>query len=391
VSVQRPILEAFDRVLLREAHNLTRWPELLWQQLYNELQFERESVVATLAPELARRTAVGAPPWLWRRTPLGQSGALLATLPGHDHGWINYCAISPEGSYVVAGFADGTLKLWDPATGAELQTFGSRFGVWGCAVAPDGSYVVASTEDRKLKLWDPAAGTLLRTLGGDETPLIGCAVSPDGSFVASGGFDGILRLWDPTTGEELGRVGARGSLVTVQAVAPDASYIVAAGEDAPLRLWDPSSGALLQAFGGESAGQHCAVAPDGSYVVSAGGQTLRLLDPASGEERRTLAAGPFTDCAVSPDGAFVVSTSMDSTVRLWDPASGEEVATLTGHGTGHGSEAMCCAVSPDGSYLVSGGKDRTLRVWARPTGQTVGAGGGALRGMVGACAVSPDG
>jgi hypothetical protein len=38
-SDQCLVLEAFGKALGREAHNLTRWPDLLWQQLYNRLQW----------------------------------------------------------------------------------------------------------------------------------------------------------------------------------------------------------------------------------------------------------------------------------------------------------------------------------------------------------------
>jgi hypothetical protein len=34
---QRAVLQAFSRALAREAHVLSRDPDLLWQQLYNHL------------------------------------------------------------------------------------------------------------------------------------------------------------------------------------------------------------------------------------------------------------------------------------------------------------------------------------------------------------------
>ena len=36
---QRLALETFGRVLGKEAHNLTQRPELVWQQMYNRLQW----------------------------------------------------------------------------------------------------------------------------------------------------------------------------------------------------------------------------------------------------------------------------------------------------------------------------------------------------------------
>ena len=34
------ILQAYSRAMQREAHVLTQHPDLLWQQLYNRLQWE---------------------------------------------------------------------------------------------------------------------------------------------------------------------------------------------------------------------------------------------------------------------------------------------------------------------------------------------------------------
>ena len=35
-------LQAFSRALTREAHVLTQQPDILWQQLYNRLQWEAD-------------------------------------------------------------------------------------------------------------------------------------------------------------------------------------------------------------------------------------------------------------------------------------------------------------------------------------------------------------
>src|SRR5712692_4339553 len=75
-------VEAFARALKREAPVFLQRPELLWQQLYNRLQWEDEPVPQLLAPELAHRSSPGATPWLRTRTPFRESRALIRTLAG---------------------------------------------------------------------------------------------------------------------------------------------------------------------------------------------------------------------------------------------------------------------------------------------------------------------
>jgi hypothetical protein len=49
----------------------------------------------------------------------------------------------------------------------------------------------------------------------------------------------------------------------------------------------------------------------------------------------------------------------EGTVRLWDPATGEELRRLMGHRGG----VCALAFSPDGKLLVSGGGDSTVLIW----------------------------
>ena len=60
---QTTILQVFSRALRRESHVLTQHPSLLWQQLYNRLQWEGDEVKHTLTSELERRTMPRAIPW----------------------------------------------------------------------------------------------------------------------------------------------------------------------------------------------------------------------------------------------------------------------------------------------------------------------------------------
>lgn len=243
---RRSVLEFFGQALDREAHNLSLWPGLLWQQVYNRLQWEDEPVPAVLDTELQHATA----PWMRTRTPSRESKALLRTLAGHS-GEAYGCAVSPDGAFVLSASEDGTLKLWDPASGEELRTLAGHGGwVRGCAVSPDGAFVLSASADKTLRLWDAASGQELRTLEGHSRAVTGCAVSPDGAFVVSASEDTSLKLWDAASGEELRPLAGyyllagylHSSVVEGCAVSPDGAFVLSASWDGTLKLSDAASG-----------------------------------------------------------------------------------------------------------------------------------------------------
>jgi WD40 repeat protein len=387
---QGAVLQALSRALAREFH-LTHYPELLWQQLHNRLQWEDGPAGALVAAERELRSMPGAVPWARTRTRFRESAALLRTLAGHLGG-VHACAVSPDGAWIVSASWDNTLKIWDAATGRELRTLtGHTEAVRGCAVSPDGAWIVSASWDNTLKIWDAVTGRELRTLTGHTNGVNACAVSPDGAWIVSAGEDLALKIWDAASGLLLRTLsGGRGVSVRGCAVSPDGAWIVSASEGVDsLQIWDAATGRELRVLKGHSGYVNaCAVSPDGAWIVSAGNdETLKIWDSASGLLLRTLTGhtGSVDSCAISRDGSWIVSASWDQTLKIWDSASGLLLRTLIGHT----NEVDACAVSPDGTWIVSAG-DVTLRVWDAASGANLPTLAGHT-GMVYGCAVSPDG
>ncbi len=70
--------------------------------------------------------------------------------------WIQGLAYSPDGTRLATASKDGTVKIWDVATGKELRTFGDHTKpVNTVAYSPDGRTVASAGNDREVKLWDP--------------------------------------------------------------------------------------------------------------------------------------------------------------------------------------------------------------------------------------------
>ena len=296
-------LKAFSRALAREAHVLTNRPDLLWQQLYNRLQWEGPPLADQLAAERARRSRPGATPWIHRYSRLRESEALVRTLTGHTQR-VNACAVSPDGAWIVSaggrhisGYdsaeyrrkADCTLRIWDAATGAELAMLSGHTGkVNGCAVSPDGTWIVSASQDNTLRIWDVATGTQRAILRGHTRDVNNCAVSPDGVWIVSVGAygDGTLRIWDAASGEERAAFtvgnGGCNSEVSPLAVSPDGAwFFYNDSDDHNVRIWDVAAGAERALPGKRVCGK------PGRRLDRLGANTV--WDVATGAERATLA------------------------------------------------------------------------------------------------------
>jgi len=71
-----------------------------------------------------------------------------------DHtDWVNTLAFSPEGRFLVSSSRDGTVKLWDTATGVVRQSLeGHRGGVSTLAFSPDSQLLASGSKDGTVKL-----------------------------------------------------------------------------------------------------------------------------------------------------------------------------------------------------------------------------------------------
>jgi WD40 repeat protein len=214
----------------------------------------------------------------------------LMQLQGHDGGVLSV-AFSPDGSKIVSGSDDKTIRVWDASTGIKMlpPLRGHDDSIWSVAFSPDGSKIVSGSSDKTIRVWDASTGVeMLPPLRGHDGMILSVAFSPNGSKIISGSSDKTIRFWDASTVLP----PLRGILCRIP---PDGSKIVSGSKDKTIRVWDASTG-------------------------------VEMLPPLRGHD------DSIWSVAFSPDGSKIISGSKDKTIRVWDASTGVEMLPpLRGH------------------------------------------------------------
>jgi RNA polymerase sigma factor (sigma-70 family) len=273
---------------------------------------------------------------------------------------IHSVAFAGNGKVLAVGRDGQPVTLWDTTTLKEIRRLdGDRDGARAIAFAPDGKTlaVAAFGAEGRAALWDPATGTKLRDLAGKHYQVWSMTFSPDGKTVAVGNLDSVIHLYDTPTGKELATsAGGHREWLSFMAFADHDRTILSISSEGLIRQWDLATAKAVREFREEGMYSYCGdLSPDGRTLVSGEQAGAHLFNWATGKKLRVLKGHKRQLFAVafSPRGDILASAAnLDQSIILWDVTSGKEARRIV---TPHTLNLRCLAWSPNGKVLASAG------------------------------------
>ena len=243
------------------------------------------------------------------------TAATKTTLTGHTDS-VNSIAISNDGSFIVSGAGDHTIKQWDIQARTVKNIFtGHTAAVISVAISADDKFIVSGSEDTKIMLSSIQDPKNPITFQGHVASVTAIALTSDGNFIVSGSRDKTLKIWQISNIELLSTLTGHTGSVRSVIISPDGRYILSASEDASIRVWE---------FQGRTE----------NGVLNGHKDCVRCI-------------------VMTPDSKHIVSASEDKTIRIWDFESRQQISILIGHS----SSVTSVVVDALGKFIITGSEE----------------------------------
>lgn len=297
---------------------------------------------------------------LWTIDPTAHRLAESQVLIGHGNE-VASAAFDTEGQRAVTACHDSVVRVFDLASGDELQRF--EFGQRIDAATFDGSgrRVLVRTVDGRVSVWDLDGSRATVTLRQRSFARAVCFTS-DGQQLVTGDDDGHAVVFNARDGQSIPRTLPKlDASVRAVDVDPKSRRVLMATESGEVAFYNLQNGARVGSLVGHQKNVHTArFASDGERVVTASDDgTAAVFDARDASLLCRIDLGaPACAAALSPDGTRLATLTQGAmAATVWSVPEGKRIADI-----GRASESWCALVfAVDGQSLVLAGNGHKVQ------------------------------
>jgi WD40 repeat protein len=234
---------------------------------------------------------------------------------------------SPDAQRIVTS-DDRSARVWDARTNQLLFTLPHGDTVYDARYSADGTRIVTAGGDGTVRIWDAASGAVVHVLK-RETPNLKpprwylVVISPDNRFIAAIDLMGeVAHVWDAGTGASVADLHNDASEYPSLAFSSDGRWLATSGGD-DVRVFDTRTWAQVLTIAGPRV-RSLGFDPTGRLATGSARGDASIWEIPSGTQALHLReiGEPIDAMAFSPDGTLVVTASRDGAEQIWDAKSG---------------------------------------------------------------------
>jgi WD40 repeat protein len=256
---------------------------------------------------------------------------------------------------IAVGSESCDIITLDAITGSQVAVLSGHIGwVRSVTFSSDGTSLVSGSDDRTVKLWDVQTGGVVKTFCGHTGYVLSVSIAFNHTTIASGSIDGTVRLWDIQTGECHHTISQQERVYYVTFSPTNSQHLISISAGIVYQ-WNIDGHQIKPIFRGYCA----AFSSDGTHIISCKREVTTVQNSDSG----VIVAKFFTGknpqcCCFSPDGKLVAVVA-GVTAYVWD-ITGTDPCLINTF-TGHTSPITSLAFSS--SSLISASHDQSAKFW----------------------------
>jgi WD40 repeat protein len=201
------------------------------------------------------------------------------TMRGHT-GVITCSCISNDGSVLITGSRDMTIKGWDVSNsrnGCHLlfTLSGHKKWVYSVDISNDNEYITSGSGDKHIILWGVLRKVIIRKINHHSDSVTCVKFNSNGSEIVSASSDFSICLSNMRNGKLIKRFIGHEYIVSGVNFNNDCSKIISTSFDGSLCLWDKETGKMINKFETKiDISRLCIISPDDNLVISFGNRKI---------------------------------------------------------------------------------------------------------------------